>query len=171
MKQSIAEIELLYSSIRKEDEAELIEQISKANGLIIGIGAGRMGYALQSFIMRLSHLGFSAYMIGDTSLPRIGRNDLVIVNSSSGETKSVSLLAEIAKSSGATIILITSNPASTLGKLSDLIITYEPIKSNQIMKSAYEQFSLLFFDHCCHELIDKMDLSVSHIENNHSILE
>ena len=44
-----------------------------------------MGYSIQAFIMRLSHLGYPAFMIGDMSLPRIGSDDLVIVNSILGK--------------------------------------------------------------------------------------
>src|SRR5512137_2637182 len=58
-------------------------------GKIIGLGAGRMGYSLRAFIMRLSHIGFNASMIGDTNVPRCDENTLCIVNSSSGNTDSI----------------------------------------------------------------------------------
>ena len=54
----------------------------------VGFGAGRMGYALRSFMMRLFHLGYNYYMIGDTNFPRISDKTIAIVNSSSGETES-----------------------------------------------------------------------------------
>ena len=42
----------------------------------IGLGAGRMGYSLRSFIMRLSHMGFQASMIGDTNVPRVTKSSI-----------------------------------------------------------------------------------------------
>ena len=59
------------------------------NDNIIGIAAGRMGYSLRSFIMRLSHMGFNASMIGDTNVPKVRNDTIMIVNSSSGETPSI----------------------------------------------------------------------------------
>ena len=57
----------------------------------IGLGAGRMGYSLKAFIMRLSHMGYNATFIGDTNVPRVTSNTVVFVNSSSGETPSIAL--------------------------------------------------------------------------------
>ena len=37
--------------------------LSATNKSIFGLGAGRMGYSLRAFIMRLSHLGYNAYML------------------------------------------------------------------------------------------------------------
>ena len=97
-------LELIFNELRNinnsldDDAAErMSREVIGCRGKIVGLGAGRMGYSLQAFIMRLSHLGYIAYMLGDTSVPRIGVGDLVLVNSSSGETPSVCLLAEIAK--------------------------------------------------------------------------
>ena len=47
---------------------------------IIGLGAGRMGYALRAFVMRLCHMGFQASMIGDTNVPRVRENTIIFIN-------------------------------------------------------------------------------------------
>ena len=139
--------------------------------IIIGIGAGRMGYSVQSFIMRLSHLGFKSFMIGDTSLPRINRNSLVIINSSSGETLSIKILAEKAKEVGAKILTISTNENSSIANLSDKVILIPVFESSQLMKSIYEQFSMLLFDHVIHLMVQELDVDEKWIVNNHSILE
>ena len=97
MKSILNEIEAIYSTIQPKKQKEFIHKIIKCNGTIVGLGAGRMGYSLQAFVMRLSHFGYRSFMIGDTSIPMITEEDLIIVNSSSGNTKSIVLLTEIAK--------------------------------------------------------------------------
>jgi 6-phospho-3-hexuloisomerase len=72
--------------------------------------------------MRLLHLGFNAYVLGDTIVPSISKEDLVIAISGSGSTKLIVTAAEAAKQVGAKIVSITSYPDSPLGKLSNHIV-------------------------------------------------
>ena len=171
MKSILNEIEAIYSTIQPKKQKEFIHKIIKCNGTIVGLGAGRMGYSLQAFVMRLSHFGYRSFMIGDTSIPMITEEDLIIVNSSSGNTKSIVLLTEIAKKNGAKIISLTGNGNSLIAKLSDFSLVYEIIDSKQLMKSVYEQFTFLFFDHCAAMIAKENEISKSEIENNHSVLE
>ena len=171
-------LELIFNELRDinnslDDAAaeRMSREVIECRGKIVGLGAGRMGYSLQAFVMRLSHLGYLAYMLGDTSVPRIGVGDLVLINSSSGETPSVCLLAEIAKKNGAKVILLTSGRGSTLAKLADEVIHYKKTQSVQLMKTLYEQFSYLFFDSCASYIAMNGNLSIKEIETNHSILE
>ena len=138
---------------------------------VVGIGAGRMGYALRAHIMRLSHLGYQAFFIGDTTLPRVDTNSIVVINTSSGETPSNILFAEQARAAGCFIVCITSNKASTIALQSDLVVATPAIKSHQLMKSIYEQFSFLLFDYVCESVVNKLGLDRERIVNNHSILE
>ena len=171
MDKILAEMFELNLSLSSNAHDKVTDEILSCPGKIIGLGAGRMGYSLQAFIMRLSHLGYSAYMNGDTTTPRIGEGDLVIVNSSSGETQSINLLAELAVKHGAKVFGITSSRESSLAKLAHTCIFYNEINSDQLMKTAYEQFSYLFLDSCAAILATKGKLSIHEIEKNHSILE
>ena len=45
--------------------------------------------------MRLMHLGFHVYVMGETITPSIGKGDLIIALSGSGTTKLVVTAAEI----------------------------------------------------------------------------
>lgn len=166
-----SELHTLNASLSDNATECLCKDILNCSGTVVGLGAGRMGYSLQAFIMRLSHLGFSSYMIGDTTTPRIGSGDLLLVNSSSGETQSIMLLARLGKTHGAKVFGITSGKNSTLSNLSDSCIFYNTIESCQLMKTAYEQFTYLFFDNCAEKLANRVKLTVNEIENNHSILE
>ena len=171
MEKILDEMRILNESLSSGARDKIADEILSCSGKIIGLGAGRMGYSLQAFIMRLSHLGYDAYMIGDTTTPRIGEGDLVIVNSSSGETKSIILLANLAVQHGATILGITSGKQSSLATMARTCIFYDEIKSEQLMKTAYEQFSYLLLDSCASILATNGNLSIPEIEKNHSILE
>jgi len=89
---------------------------------ILVMGAGRSGLIGRAFAMRLMHLGYNAFVLGDTIVPRIGKEDIVIAISGSGRTKLIITAAEAAKAVGATLIALTTYPDSPLGKLADVVV-------------------------------------------------
>lgn len=148
-----------------------LKDVWKKGGNIIGIGAGRMGYSLRAHIMRLSHIGYEAYFIGDTTLPRIDDKSVVIINSSSGETPTNILYAQQAKAAGSYIITITTNAESTIAKLSDQLVLIPQMESHQLMKTIYEQYTMLMLDYVAEQVVSQLDLDRDTITHNHSILE
>lgn len=169
---TVSEIELLFNALKADELQETVDLICSGNfDHIVGFGAGRMGYALRAFIMRLSHIGFDAYMIGDTGFPRIGRRTLILVNSSSGETPTSILYAQQAINEGGRLIGITQNSESTLAKISDQVIHYPIVASKQIMKTLPEQFTFILFDVLSEAIIRQTNRSRSFISKNHSISE
>ena len=50
--------------------------------------------------MRLMHLGFNVYVVGETVTPAVETDDLLIVISGSGETKSINEMSALAKAKG-----------------------------------------------------------------------
>ena len=169
----INELELIASNLNINEYNNFLNAFISGinNSKIIGLASGRMGYSLRAFIMRLSHMGFNATMIGDTNVPNICSNTKIILSSSSGETESLNLFAHKAKDHGAKIYLITCSPDSRIGKISDYILTYKNINSSQIMKSAYEQFTFLLFDSLALDLADKKNIGNEVMKKNHSVLE
>ena len=137
----------------------------------VGFGAGRMGFSLKSFMMRLDHLGFKSFMIGDTNFPRLDANTVAFINSSSGETETNILYARQAIKHGARTILFTSKEKSTLASICHHKILYPTIQSSQLMKSIYEQFTFILFDYICDSIVTQQNLNIELIENNHSISE
>lgn len=89
---------------------------------ILVMGAGRSGLIGRAFAMRLMHLGYNAFVLGDTIVPRIGKEDIVIAISGSGRTKLIITAAEAAKAVGAVLIALTTYPNSPLGKLADVVV-------------------------------------------------
>lgn len=148
-----------------------LKNVWEHGGNIVGIGAGRMGYSLRAHIMRLSHIGYEAYFIGDTTLPRIDDKSVVIINSSSGETPTNILYAQQAKSAGSYIITITTNSNSTIAKLSNQLVLMPQIESHQLMKTIYEQYTMIMLDYVAEQVVDQLNLNRDIITHNHSILE
>jgi len=89
------------------------------------MGAGRSGLVAKAFAMRLMHLGFSSFVVGETITPAMTGNDLMVVFSGSGKTKTVADIAETAKEIGARLALITSNRDSRIGRIADIIVIIE----------------------------------------------
>ena len=172
MKQIFKELESMYIGTKGLNEyINTLENALKNNKIVVGVAAGRMGYSLRAHIMRLSHIGYNAYFIGDTSLPRIDSNSVVVINSSSGETPTNILYAKQAYAAKSYIVSITSDSNSTIAKLSDLIVETPKLKSHQLMKTIYEQYSYLLFDYVTESVVANLKLDRKIITNNHSILE
>ncbi|RLG77019.1 MAG: 6-phospho-3-hexuloisomerase [Thermoprotei archaeon] len=102
--------------------ADALTDVYEAGRKVLIIGAGRSGLVGKAFAMRLMHMGFNVYVLGDTIVPALNSGDMVIAISGSGRTKLVVTASEVAKSVGAKVVSFTTYPNSPLGKISDLII-------------------------------------------------
>ena len=119
-------------------------------------GAGRSGLAVKSFAMRLMHIGFDTYVVGETVTPNITDKDVLLIGSGSGSTSSLVVSANKADNIGATICLITIDENSPIGKLAEVVLTIPApspkvnrdlgFRSVQPMGSLFEQGLLLTLD-------------------------
>lgn len=114
-------------AIKPEQTSKMISELenfykNNRNGKVLVMGAGRSGLVGRVFAMRLLHLGFNSYVLGETIVPAIGKNDIVVTISGSGRTKLILTAAEAAKEAGAKLISITSYFDSPLAKISDVVI-------------------------------------------------
>ena len=89
----------------------------------IGIyGCGREGYQMRGFAMRLFHLGLSVGYLGETTMPRLGAGDLLVVSAGPGELATVDAHMNTARNAGARVVLITAEPATASASNADLIL-------------------------------------------------
>lgn len=109
-------------------------------------GAGRSGFQAKSFAMRLMHIGYTDFVIGETITPSIQQGDLWIAISGSGTTSGILKETETAKKMGLTILAITSNPTSPLAILADTVLivpgatkTGSGIASIQLLSTLFDQ--------------------------------
>jgi len=170
-------------------EKMVAEMLVSTDRRILVLGAGRTGLIGRAFAMRLMHLGFQVYVMGETITPSIGRGDLIIALSGSGATKLVVTAAEIGKTIRAKIIAITSYPDSDLGKLADQIVLikgrtkvadekdyflrqlmgdYEPMAP---LGTVFEISLMTFLDGVVVELMHRLGLRESELRMRHATIE
>jgi 6-phospho 3-hexuloisomerase len=87
----------LLQSLSDEAVEDFISRIEAASSIFCS-AQGRSGYVLRCFCMRLMHLGYRVYFCGETITPAIGKGDMLVVLSGSGETASTFDSMQIAKS-------------------------------------------------------------------------
>ena len=173
------EIDKVLSTVDNNEVNELIEKIINSN-TIITAGAGRVGMAIKGFAMRLGHLGFKCFNLGDTTLPSIGKKDLFIVASGSGETQTIFDLVKIAHENQTDIFLISGNPKSRMGKLASKTLTLKaPSKTKSIdgfesiqpMTTLNEQSLAILFDSITLQIMERTGENHDSMWNRHSNLE
>lgn len=154
IKAILSEITSVLERVQDDQIQKFIHEVISAKTIVVH-GAGRVGYAIRGFGMRLGHLGFQAYTLGDSVVPAIKNGDLLIIASGSGETQTVYDIASIGKKNNAKIAVITGNPESRIGQLADcMIVMKAPSKTNEVqgiksiqpMSTLNEQCLQLLFD-------------------------
>ena len=174
------ELHHTLSRIDIQKANEFVELVDQAQEVFCA-GAGRSGFQVKGFAMRLMHMGISSYVVGETCTPNIRENGLLVVCSGSGETKSLVNHANKAKEVGAKIALITINPESTIAKLADVVVEISApspksakqgdIKSIQPMGSLFEQSEGIFMDISIMMLMEKRNLDSDTMFGRHANME
>ncbi|MCK9375232.1 MAG: SIS domain-containing protein [Syntrophobacterales bacterium] len=116
------ELGAVLSRITPDLAETLIKEVETAPR-IFGCAAGRSGFILRGFLMRLMHLGFTVYSVGETITPRVRPGDLLIVMSGSGETAQPREMQRRANAVGARTLALTTHPASTIGREAQVTLT------------------------------------------------
>jgi 6-phospho-3-hexuloisomerase len=156
---------------------DFVSRIQKSNRIAC-IGAGRVGLAMMSFSMRLTHLGFTSYFVGETNLPKLDKNDLLIIGSGSGGTRSIVAIAEAAINSNLQIALITATPKSRIALMSNSVLSMhgESIlefskDSIQPMTTLFEQSLQILLDSIVLHLMSITGQTTDNMRSRHNILE
>ncbi|MCR6623457.1 MAG: 6-phospho-3-hexuloisomerase [Candidatus Verstraetearchaeota archaeon] len=177
------------------DEAQVEKLINTliyaqaAKHSIFVIGAGRSGLVARAFAMRLMHLGFQVYVVGETITPAAGKGDVLLAISGSGSTGIVVDVAQAAKKVGCTVIAITSHPDSPLGQLADQVV-YVPGRtkisettdyfSRQVLGlheplaplgTLFEIAATIFLESLVGELMKRLGKTEEDLKSRHATLE
>ncbi|MEM0044043.1 MAG: 6-phospho-3-hexuloisomerase [Sulfolobales archaeon] len=189
----------ISSFIMKSIDMISVDQVEKAVKLLVDtynrgkmvlvMGAGRSGLIGRGFAMRLMHLGFRVYVLGDTIVPPVREGDLVIAISGSGRTKLIVTAAEAAKSVGAKILTITSFPESPLAQISDVVVVVpgrtkvsaeEDYFARQILGiheplaplgTLFEDTTMVFLDSLIVRLMQELNVSEKDMSRRHANIE
>ena len=168
---------------------KLVEAYERRDHKILVMGAGRSGLVGRAFAMRLLHLGYNVYVLGDTIVPRIGKGDIVIAISGSGRTKLIVTAAEAAKHVGATVIAVTSYPDSPLAEIADIVVEVpgrtkiareEDYFARQILGiheplaplgTLFEDTAMVFLDAVVAELMERLGKTEEDLKAIHANIE
>lgn len=179
-KHIIQELEKTLSSVADDQAQDLVQVILQASKVFVA-GAGRSGFMVRAFAMRLMHIGFEVYVAGETITPNLTPEDILFVASGSGATESLVVLAQKAKALGARIGLVTIDGQSPIAKLADIVLTI-PAPSPKIQKetgftsiqpmgSLFEQSLLLILDAVILMLMEKQNKTSETMFTRHANLE
>ena len=177
----LSEIDRSLSEVSEAELDKFNKEILRANKIFV-LGAGRMGLVLQSFCMRLNHLGLHAFVVSSVTCPPISSKDLLIVASSSGETPSIYSLVKIATTFNARIFTITANLDSSIAKLSNECLFLKGPSSIydgnmnskfsiQPMKALFEQSLLILLDSVLLMIMKITGQSIEDVSKRHANLE
>jgi len=179
-------------NLNKEQVKEFVNVLVEAynNKRIIGVvGAGRSGLVARGFAMRLMHLGFNVFVIGETITPAIKKGDILLAISGSGETTFTVSAASVAKRIGAKVIAITSYRNSRLGELADVVVIlpgrtkkardddyfsrqllgiHEPLAP---LGTLFELSAMVFLDSIVVELMEALGVKEEDMMNKHATIE
>ncbi|RXZ80797.1 6-phospho-3-hexuloisomerase [Paenibacillaceae bacterium] len=177
--QIVQELQFTVQSIQPEQAEQLAAAIVSSSHIFVA-GAGRSGLMGKAFAMRLMHMGLHAHVVGETTTPGIGANDLLIIASGSGETGSLVAMAHKAKKLGAKLATVTLSPDASIGQAADLIVQLQGAPKDQSgnsfatvqpMASLFEQTLLLFYDALIMELMARKGLNSDTMYGKHANLE
>lgn len=166
----------------------LIDALHKERNVLV-VGMGRSGLVGRAFALRLMHMGFKVYVFGETIMPAIGKDDVVIAISGSGETDTVVRTVETARKIGAIVISVTSRQYSSVAKLSNYIIvvpgkTKHPSEQDYFVRqllgvheplaplgTLFEVTSLILLDSMVSEMMRRLNLTEEQLKRRHATIE
>jgi len=158
---------------------DLILHIHDENNKVFIYGAGRSGFIGRCFAQRLMHLGIRSCFISDAVTYQYEETDLLVLISGSGETTSTVAIAKKAKEIGGKIILLSNNPKSTIGKISDYIIDIKGKSKDVALSqetlapytSLFDISTLAVLDSIGGVLMKKLGVTEADIDKRHASIE
>ncbi|MFB8636630.1 6-phospho 3-hexuloisomerase [Enterococcus sp. AZ067] len=173
----LREIKEVMTRLDFQQINQMMDALQQAKRIFV-LGEGRSGLQGKGFAMRLMHLGFPVYVIGESTTPSVNSGDTLVAISGSGTTSMIISLTKKAKANGVKIIGLTSSDTSKLAHLADhpVIIpgatkTGSGIHSIQLLSSLFDQTLHITLDYVCLELSQKKSVSNDQVNEQHSNME
>ena len=157
-------------SIDEDKQSKLIDSILEAKTIFI-YGSGRSGLVGQLFAVRLVQIGLDVHFVGDMTTPIIGKDDLTILISNTGETMSAVQTANIARRIGSKVISVTGNRSSKLAHASNMVIELKCDNSPDYapLGTVFEDAVSIFFDSIIPCIMKKKGIDENDMRKRHAI--
>lgn len=153
----LEEIKDVISKVNESDFIKAASTINKERRIFVD-GEGRSGLMAKGFAMRLMHLGYNVYVVGETITPAVTKGDLFIGVSGSGKSPNIVADMKKAKNAGCEILVFTSNKESDMANDADKIVVVPGTvkgdagserKSIQLLSSLFDQSIHIVLDGLC----------------------
>lgn len=179
-KAALSELENTFDRLDDAEVDKAVEMIAAARKIVVFAG-GREKLQIMGFAMRLFHMGLAVAVEGDMTTPPVGKGDLFIVTVGPGEISTALALLGVAKSAGASILVLTAQPQGRAAKYADFVLHLpaqtmaddqgEKKTSVLPMGSLYEGALFILFEVMVLKLIDKLGITPEAMRANHTNLE
>ncbi len=157
----LSEIADVIHKVNDEELDRFVSFIKKDYKIFVD-GEGRSGLMAKGFAMRLMHLGYTVYVVGETITPAVSKNDVFIAFSGSGESTGVLADTKKAVEKGCKVLAVTSKVESSLAKLAEtVLIVPGTIKSDSNESRESIQLLSSLFDQSLHVTLDAVCLMLS----------
>jgi 3-hexulose-6-phosphate synthase/6-phospho-3-hexuloisomerase len=166
----------ILATVTREDIEKINRWFFNANRIFV-YGAGRSGLVSKAFAIRLVHLGFQTFVIGETIGAPVKKGDLVCIVSGSGETIPAVMTAEIAKNLGARLVVVTGKKNSRITKFADIAIvltadcTEKERKRFAPLGTLFEASAWILLDGIIAELMKNKKETEESMRSRHATLE
>ncbi|MEA3203468.1 MAG: 6-phospho-3-hexuloisomerase [Thermoplasmata archaeon] len=155
---------------------EFLDALQPARRVFL-YGRGRSGFVARAFAVRLMHLGYQTYVVGETITAPVKRDDVVVLVSGSGSTYPVVMTAELGRRQGATVVAITADPESEIARLAHVVVPLLPPDGNGSrarlapLGTLFETSAWLFFDAVVAMLMERLGETEALMRKRHATLE
>jgi 6-phospho-3-hexuloisomerase len=168
----VREIEGVIDKIDRNEMTVVSGLIRKESRIFVS-GEGRSGLVAKGFAMRLMHLGYTSYVVGETITPSLKKDDVFIAVSGSGSSAHVVVDTQKALEKGSTIIAVTSKKESKVASMANVILTVPgTVKGDQGASRGSVQLLSSLFDQSLHIVLDALCLMISrrdHVQNDSAL--
>jgi 6-phospho 3-hexuloisomerase len=165
-------IQSILGATDQRQGCRLVDLIDDATRVFV-TGAGRSGLVARFFAMRLMQIGYRVYVVGEVVTPSINHNDLLIVVSGSGTTKSMIEHSRTATTKGAVVALVSmSNTPVVRADVTLQIGKPELYAANSLpLGTAFELSALLFLEDSITQMMAKNGVLEQDMRVRHANLE
>jgi 6-phospho 3-hexuloisomerase len=174
----LGQVEAALGEVSPAEIGSALEKLERARRVFVA-GAGRAGLVARMFAMRLMQGGLRVHAVGEVTTPAIGRGDVLLVISGTGETATSRHYLRAAKEQGASALLITASRNSSCEAAADSVL-HVPAPTRARRRagslspqslSLFEQASFLLLEAMAHELLRRRGVTAAQLLARHANLE
>jgi 6-phospho-3-hexuloisomerase len=173
LKAILDELSAVAAKVDRAELARLLDSMRGAKRVFVA-GTGRSGLMARGLAMRLMHLDFAVYVVGETTTPSIRKGDLLVCCTRYGKSRTLHTYVEKAHEVGARAAVVTMTARSPLARRADEVFVIpvgEGGKSRQPLGTIFEQSLLVYCDALVMLAMRRLGIREEEMARRHTQLE